>query len=334
MARLRQAHRTRHWRLGVVIGALLTIGCTTRGTRAALPVVPALREFADCAAAAWCPRMVAIPSGEFEMGAPADEADRGTMEGPVRHVRVPAFALGKFDVTQGQWAAFVAATNRPTRTGCFWTGRTGNRPDSTGSWRDPGFPQDETHPAVCVSWYDAQDYVQWLSGRTGHRYRLPSEAEWEYAARAGTTSPYPWGTLATHERANYGADTCCAPKAVGADRWLGTSPAGAFPGNAFGLHDMHGNVLQWVADCLAPSYVAVPSDGAAYESDVPLQLTGRFAALNGQPSCLYRIARGGDWADPPSKLRSAYRNFGPGRGSTLRDYESSGVGFRVARSLD
>ena len=122
------------------------------------------------------------------MGAPPNEAGRDSIEGPVHHVRVHGFAVGKFDVTRRQWAAFVATSNRPTRMGCFWTGRTGYRPDSTGSWRDPGFAQDDNHPVVCVTWYDAQDYVQWLSAQTGKSYRLLSEAEWEYAARAGTST--------------------------------------------------------------------------------------------------------------------------------------------------
>jgi formylglycine-generating enzyme required for sulfatase activity len=190
------------------------------------------------------------------------------------------------------------------------------------------------HPAVCVTWYDAQDYVAWLSARTGKPYRLPSEAEWEYAARAGSATAYPWGPLASHDRANYGADKCCGPRAFGADIWVNTSPAAAFPPNAFGLYDMQGNVLQWLADCLAPSYDVTPADGSAYTSDVPLQLSGRFAALNGQSSCSFRVVRGSDWGDPPSMVRSAFRNFGPGPGATLHDYSSAGVGFRVARSLE
>jgi formylglycine-generating enzyme required for sulfatase activity len=318
----------------VVAAASLLVACASARTPGAGGLPARGHQFDDCSGAAWCPRMVAIPAGEFDMGAPVEDSDRTSMEGPVHHVRVHAFALGKFDVTRGQWAAFVDATHRPTRTGCWWTGRTGFRPDSAGSWRDPGFEQDSMHPAVCVTWYDAQDYVAWLSARTGKPYRLPSEAEWEYAARAGSATAYPWGTLASHDRANYGADKCCGPRAVGADIWVNTSPAAAFPPNAFGLYDMHGNVLQWLADCLAPSYDVTPVDGSAYASDIPLQLSGRHAALNGQPSCSFRVVRGGDWGDPPSMVRSAFRNFGPGPGATLRDYSSAGVGFRVARSID
>ena len=118
--------------------------------------------------------------------------------------------------------------------------------DPKTSWRKLGFAQNDDHPVVCVTWQDAQDYVHWLGQRTGHKYRLLSEAEWEYAARGGTTTAYPWGSSATHEYANYGAAECCSGVASGRDRWLQTSPVGSFPPNAFGLHDMHGNVLQWV----------------------------------------------------------------------------------------
>lgn len=253
------------------------------------------------------------------------------MEGPQRRVSIRQFAVGKFAVTRSQWAAFVSATNRPTRAGCAWTGRTGSKPDPEGSWRNLGFAQDDTHPVVCVTWNDAQDYVRWLSHRTGHKYRLLTEAEWEYAARAGTTTPYPWGSTATHEYANYGADVCCSGLASGRDQWVNTSPVGSFPPNAFGLYDMHGSVWQWVQDCFAGSYAGLPTDGSAYEVDVELKLTGPLAKLSGTRSCSYRMVRGGD---PPAMIRSAFRNFGPGPGATLQDYGSGGGRFRVARTLD
>jgi formylglycine-generating enzyme required for sulfatase activity len=278
-----------------------------------------------------------IPAGSFIMGAGPGEAPNDLFsEGPQHRVRVRRFALGKFDVTRGEWAAFVDATHRPTRMGCSWTPRVPDgKVDSTASWRDPGFAQDDRHPVVCVTWYDAHDYVQWLSRRTGHRYRIPSEAEWEYAARAGTTTPYPWGRTASHEYANYGPDSGYGSGvAKGRDRWIYTSPVGSFPPNGFGLYDMHGNVLQYVQDCLAPSYAGLPTDGSAYETDVPLPRVGPLSVLNGQRACSLRAARGGDWADPPFEIRSAFRNFGPGPGQSLRDYRSTGVGFRVVRELD
>jgi formylglycine-generating enzyme required for sulfatase activity len=286
--------------------------------------------FRDCAE---CPEMVAIPAGTFMMGSPADEPGRADNEGPQRRVAVRAFAAGKFDVTRGQWAAFVAATNRPTTDGCAWTGRSRGRPDPIGSWRNLGFPQDDTHPVVCVTWNDAQDYVRWISQRTGRTYRLFSEAEWEYAARAGTTTPYPWGTAASHEHANYGADAGFVGLAFGRDMWMNTAPAGSFPPNAFGLFDMQGNVLQWLQDCYA-AYDGLPVDGSAYETDVPLKPPLPLPTMVGTSSCDYRMVRGGDWGNPPAMIRSAFRNFGPGGGWTLDNYRSGGVGFRVARSLE
>ncbi len=291
--------------------------------------------FRDCPD---CPEMVVIPAGSFKMGSPANELGRSDIEGPQRRVSVRRFAAAKFDVTRGQWAAFVSATNRGTSEGCAWTGRSGIEPpwapDPQGSWRNLAFAQDDTHPVVCITWYDAQDYVRWLAQRTGRQYRLLTEAEWEYAARAGTTTPYPWGASASHEYANYGAEVCCSGSASGRDQWVNTSPAGSFPPNGFGLYDMHGNVLQWVQDCLAPSYVGLPTDGSAYEVDVELKMTGRFAKLTGKRSCSFRLVRGGDWGNPPALIRSAYRNFGPAPGLTLQDYRSGGVSFRVARTLD
>jgi len=291
------------------------------------------QEFDDCSGASWCPRMVAIPGGSFIMGSPESEPGRRDREGPQRLVSISPFAAGKFDVTRGQWAAFVSATNRGTRAGCAWTGRSRGTVDPEASWRNLGFAQDDSHPVVCVSWEDAQDYVRWLSQRTGRKYRLLTEAEWEYAARAGTTTPFPWGSIASHENANYGAETCCSTLAVGRDRWMNTSPVGAFPPNAFGLYDMHGNVQQWVQDCFANSYAGLPTDGSAYEVAVPLKMEGRYAVMNGKSSCSYRMSRGGDWNNPPAAIRSDDRNFGPPPPSTLEDYGSGGVGCRVARTL-
>jgi formylglycine-generating enzyme required for sulfatase activity len=310
---------------------MLLAGVLAASAAASGPSAP--REFDDCHGATWCPRMVAIPAGTFDMGAPANEPGAMPEEGPVHKVRVRSFAAGKFDVTRAQWAAFVAATSRETRLNCTWTGRTRFEPDPHGSWKNLGFEQDGTHPAVCISWIDAQDYVRWLSKRTGHTYRLLTEAEWEYAARGGTTTAYPWGATASHEFANYGADECCSPRASGRDRWDHTSPVGSFPPNAFGLYDMQGNVLQWVQDCLSMPYADPPLDGSANEKDVPLHFTGDLSVLNSSSACEFRMVRGGDWGDTPAMIRSASRNFGPVPGASLQDYSSGGVGFRVARTL-
>ena len=332
-------------RLVSVIVALLTFAACASEPRAAGDTARASaaaklasvfrdgQEFDDCAGAASCPRMVVIPAGSFTIGSPPGEPGRFDEEGPQRKVNVRRFAAGKFDVTRGEWAAFVAATSRPTRAGCSWTGRNENKPDPKGSWNNLGFAQDDRHPVVCVSWEDTQDYVRWLSERTGHTYRLLSEAEWEFAARGGTTTAYAWGPTASHDQANYGADQCCSGLAAGRDTWVNTSPVGSFPPNAFGLYDMSGNVLQWVQDCLAMSYANLPEDGSAYEAAVSLQLSGDLASLNGKRACDFRMVRGGDWGDPPGQVRSAFRSFAPFPEGTLWDYASGGVGFRVARSL-
>jgi formylglycine-generating enzyme required for sulfatase activity len=316
--------------IGLALASALCLAAIPLANEQASPA-PAGRLFRDCAD---CPDMMRIPGGAFMMGAPDDEPGRYPEEGPAHPVRIRPFALGRFDVTRGEWSAFVKATGRPTVKGCSWTARSGAKIDPEGSWRDVGFPQDETHPAVCVTWQDAQDYAHWLTQRTKHQYRLPSEAEWEYAARAGTTTAYFWGRTATHDAANYGAEACCSGATGGRDRWQYTSPSGAFPPNGFGVSDMSGNVLQWVQDCFSPSYAGAPADGSAYHSSVVLHMSGDLKEMDGTNSCTYRMLRGGDFAVPPRQIRSAFRSWGPAPGSTLRDYRSAGVGFRVARALE
>ena len=280
--------------------------------------------FRDCKG---CPELIVVPSGTFSMGTPESEVGRFDWDLPPRKVSVRTFALAKFDVTRAEWAAFVSATHRRTQTGCAWTGRMkADEPDPHGSWSSLGFVQTSRHPVVCVKWKDAQDYVRWLSQKTAKHYRLPTEAEWEYAARAGAITPFFWGSKASHDSANYGADECCSPSASGRDKWAGTSPVGAFPPNAFGLFDMAGNVLQMVQDCLSFSNASLPQDGTAFEKDVVLQGEGKLAPFNGEKSCDHRVVRGGDWGDPPAMIRSSFRNVSLGP-----DYFSGGMGFRVAR---
>jgi formylglycine-generating enzyme required for sulfatase activity len=278
--------------------------------------------------------MVRIPSGHFDMGAPPNEPDSIDMERPVHRVDVRAFALGRYDVTRQEFAAFVRITHRVVPKGCYYSGRHVPALDPIGSWSSLGFSQTGRDPVVCVTWTDAHDYAAWLSRRTGRNYRLPTEAEWEYAARAGSRTTYYWGDRVERSKVNYGPEKGFGSGlAVGGDRWVNTSPAGAFPANRFGLYDMSGNVLQMVEDCLSASYAVTPTDGSAYTSNVPLHLTGDLADLEGHLSCEFRMLRGGDWGDPPGQLRSAFRNFLPGPDSTLETYRSGGVGFRVARDL-
>jgi formylglycine-generating enzyme required for sulfatase activity len=286
--------------------------------------------FRDCPN---CPQMVVIPAGSFLMGAPSDETGRDDIEGPQHRVAIAQFAAGKYDVTRAEWKLFVKDTNRKVVGGCAWTPSNQElNPDA--SWEKLGFPQDDTHPVVCVSWADVHDYIGWLTAKTGKKYRLPSESEWEYAARAGSTKTFPWGATATHEHANYGQEDCCSPLAKDNDKWEETSPVGSFPPNKFGLYDMHGNVLQWVQDCFSDSYAKAPSDGTPYQRSIKLKTSGNLADMTGADSCAYRMVRGGDWGDPPSMIRSAFRNFAPAPGTTLANYRSGGLGFRVARSLE
>ena len=273
--------------------------------------------FRDCSS---CPEMVVIPPGSFMMGSPENETGRDSSEGPQRKVSIKGFAIGKFHITRGQWEAFVKATDRPVAGGCAWSGLPGAKPwqmNAAASWQKLGFPQDNTHPAVCISWFDALDYIKWLSRITGFTYRLPTEAEWEYAARAGTTTAFPWGNTIGHEFANYGADSGWTGIATGKDQWVGTSPAGSFSPNAFGVFDMPGNVMQFTSDCFSSSYAGLPTNGTAWQKD----------------ACESRMIRGGDWGDPPRMLRSAFRNWAPAKGSTLTDYRSAGLGIRVVRDL-
>lgn len=169
---------------------------------------------------------------------------------------------------------------------------------------------------VCISWNNAQAYLQWLSRRTGRSYRLPTEAEWEYTARAGTTLAYPWGDVASNDRANYGAETCCTSATAGADRRLCTSPVRSFPPNAIGLYDMIGNVWQWTRDCYVDTLADRPSSSAAVSKD----------------DCRFRVARGGTWGDTPALIRSSARNYAPPPRMIVADCRSAGFGLRVASS--
>ena len=193
------------------------------------------------------PEMVVLPPGRFRMGSP--EVGRGSSEWPVRTVNISKrIAMGRYEVTFADYDCFVAATS-------------GRRPNDHGWGRG-------SRPVIDVSHEDAKAYAAWLSAQTGKRYRLPSESEWEYAARAGTRTRYSWGDGITHEDANYGKDECCGGWASGRDRWVNTAPVGSFAANAFGLFDMHGNVWEWVEDCLHHNYEGAPTDGRAWKETV------------------------------------------------------------------
>lgn len=264
--------------------------------------------FDDCHGASRCPKMIVLPSGTFTMGSPASEIGRLRDEEPQHAVTLRAFAVGEFDVTRAEYAAFVRESGRPAGGNCNHPNREGKwAEDASATWENPGYQTSERDPIVCVSWQDAKAYVAWLSNKTGKAYRLLTESEWEYAARAGTATPFYWGAAPEGAKGKANCSAC-------GSQWDNKQPApvGSFPANAFGLFDMAGNVWQWVEDCYVPNYSGAPTDGA-------FVTTG---------DCAQRVMRGaGWWEDKPVDLRSAGRGGGhPGdRGSNL--------GFRVARTL-
>ena len=237
---------------------------------------------------------------------------------PVHRVTIKSFQMSKYEVTKAEFAAFIKATGYRTDAeknaggdkGClgYSNGNWNWQPGT--SWRDPVFKQRDGGPVVCISWNDAKAYIKWLKGESGKNYRLPTESEWEYAARAGSDTQYPWGNQASHEYANYGKDKCCGGLAQGRDRWEYTSPVGSFASNAFGLHDMHGNVWEWTDDCWNGSYQGAPTDGSAWNSG----------------DCGRRVLRGGSWDDKPKGVRSAYRHW------DHVDDRGNYIGFRLVLS--
>ena len=239
-------------------------------------------RFSDCAE---CPELVVVPAGTFTMGSEVYY----DYEGPQHRVTIPSpFAVGVYEVTFAEWDACASAG------GCG-----GYRPNDEGWGRG-------ARPVMNVSWDDAKSYVRWLSSRTGASYRLLSESEWEYVARAGTRTRTWWGDSVGRNRAN--CFNC-------GSRWDGeeTAPVGSFRSNAFGLHDVSGNVYEWVEDCWHDSYAGAPSDGSAWTSG---------------GDCGLRVVRGGSWNHGQRPLRSASR-FGEAAGARY-----GSVGFRVSRTLD
>jgi len=272
-----------------------------------------------------CPEMMVVPAGSFTMGSPNNEKERNADEGPQHLVTIrKPFAVGKFEVTVDQFAAFVAETSYDYGSECnvLEGGRWGVKQGR--SWRYPGFPQIQSEPAICLNWNDAKAYVDWLARETGKTYRLLSEAEWEYAARAqtepGAYPRYPFGNSEKDlcQYANWG-DQATQRNIPGAavtascdDHYAYTSPVGSFAANGFGLYDMEGNAWEWTEDCYHNSYEGAPSDGRPWISG----------------NCGHRVLRGGCWLDAPSSLRSA----GP-RDRDVIDWRASVRGFRVARTL-
>ena len=273
----------------------------------AAPAPQLLRDrFRDGAGAG--PELVLVKAGRFQMGSPEHERRIALAAGarsnwlaretPQRWVGIERpFALGRYPVTVGEWRAFAQAS--------------GWRPAGAVDWAAPGFAQDDSHPVVGVSWDDAQRYLAWLSERTGARYRLPSEAEWEYACRAGTRTAFSFGDAIDTGLANYDGNFAWNGGARGSCRG-GTTPVTQFQANPWGLHDMHGNVWEWVQDRMHDDYAGAPCDGSAWEEG---------------GDRVRRVLRGGCWLYRPHYLRSALRNaFSAVMSNDI-------VGFRVARDL-
>jgi formylglycine-generating enzyme required for sulfatase activity len=269
-----------------------------------------------------CPEMVVVPAGSFRMGSPANEPGRRDDEGPQHSVTIEkSFAVGKFHVTIDQFAAFVAETGYDAGSRCYaFEGGTFEEKQGR-SWRNPGFAQNGSHPAVCLNWNDAAAYVRWLAKKTGKSYRLLTEAEWEYAARAGTTTRYSFGDDEKDLCSNgNGADqtlkntiavTGISTFAPCSDGYVYTSPGGSFAPNGFGLFDMHGNAVQWLEDCWNENYQGAPADGSVWTSG----------------DCSRRALRGGSRNSGPKDLRAAHLNMVP------TDTRDNDRGFRLARTL-
>lgn len=259
---------------GFVLGSCFTLG-------SALAQGAPLQK--DCEL---CPELVQVPAGSYTMG----RQDGLSNERPEHKVTLDAFYLGRMEVTQAQWKAVMNST-----------------PSANGAC-GPQCPVDS------VNWDEVQEYLAKLSALSGKTYRLPSEAEWEYAARAGTSNLYVWGDMPSREYANYGSETCCEGLAEGRDAWVHTAPVGSFPPNAFGLFDMLGNVAEWTQDVFYKNYMFATKDGSAWVSDAP------GAAFS-------RVVRGGAWNQDGASLRATKR------AQAITTEPSDAIGFRVARSL-
>lgn len=277
----------------------------------------------------YAPAVVVVSSGSFLMGSDDDERDRNASEGPQHRVTFErGFALGLQEVSVGQFRSFIRATGYRTEAerqgqASVWDEDMGQLADRRGiNWRHDfaGNPAPDNLPVLHVSWNDARAYVDWLSARTGFSYRLPSEAEFEYAMRAGTRTPYWWGDgrprdpvenlAGSQDQSETGRRFSNAFRAYG-DDYFGPAPVGSFAPNDWGLYDLAGNVSEWTQDCWHASYVRAPDDGSAWEN----------------PGCDRRVVRGAYWASEPRQARSASRVSAP---AALRTPQ---VGFRVARDL-
>lgn len=285
-----------------------------------------------------CPHMVAVPAGTFRMGSSRTEQDWSVeherpreytdRENPVHEVTIARpFAVGIHEVTRGQFAAFAQETAYETDNQCqtfeFSDGKYVREERADRDWRNPGISQTDDHPVVCLTWDDAVAYTQWLSAKTGAHYRLLSEAEWEYVARAGTETYRFWGDDVANINACRYANIADETPLPNGEKWprrfactdgyWSPSPVGSFEANSFGLYDVLGNVWEWVEDCANETYDGAPTDGSAWTES---------------GDCSQRVLRGGAAHEGGGFIRAAIRGF------YTRAGRISGDGFRVARDLD
>ena len=266
--------------------------------------------FKDCGV---CPEMIVIPAGSIRIGAAF--AEGGDDEWPIHIVVISRpLVIGKYEVTKFEFSVFVEASAYSTENSCRYLAKVGWGEGV--SWIYPGFRQTDRDPVVCVNWEDAKAYVAWLSQETGETYRLPSEAEWEYAARAGVADRYFFGN-SVRMLCKYGNGVDASSNF----KWQNkkckdgygarTAPVGSFLPNKFGLYDTIGNVWEWLEDCWNDNYIGAPADGTSWN-------TG---------DCSMRGTRGGSWLNDPRFLRSAHRN------SLYYTYRKYNTGFRVVREI-
>jgi len=257
------------------------------------------KVFRDCKSS--CPEMLVLPAGSFTMGTPENEPGRQADEGPQHRVTfAKPFAISRYQVTAGEWDAYLRESGVKIADG-------DSRPGRECKASKPRYQQGPRQPAVCMSYHDVQAYADWLTKKTGKHYRMISEAEREYAARAGSSGPFPFeldpdGDYQISRNANvYG------PK----DGFSFSSPVGSYPANALGVYDMHGNVYEWVADCYHDSYEGAPNDGSAWQ----------------QAECKVVVIRGNDWGEAPIFSRSGNRN------ASVPDNRGDWIGVRLVREL-
>jgi len=275
--------------------------------------------------------MIALPGGNIALpsqlatdGRRSDDPEGDATKIASRLVSVKPFAIGAYDITRDEYADFVSETGRPTHGGCLvWNGNLWTKSPSA-SWRNPGFSQTGHDPVVCVTWDDAQDYVDWLNRKILRErrsrsdpisgvYRLPTWEESAFAAAGGAETRYYWGNDPRRDRANYGADPClpCNAAAAGTDHWKYTSPVGSFPPNSFGLYDAAGNVWQWTSDCVRLT-------------DSALLWTPKTRS----ETCYFQIMQGGSWLTGPEYLQSGWY------GTQGAFVATTQTGFRLARDLE